>query len=232
MPPKKNNMKKKKLGGMRPKNKVIRNMNEKVFTSNNPTEIFENIYKHNYWQFGSGRGSLVENNREYIDFLPRKLQELGVKTVVDIGCGDWQFSRYIDWTPFDYLGVDIVGSVIEENKRNFEKENIKFDVINIFDEHEKIPEADVYLLKDVMIHWRHEQIRQMIPILLEKCKYIITTNCYPINQPQTRTIGDIPMVGHFHKLYSKAEPLLSFNAKPIFYYYTKEVCLIQKPLSP
>ena len=171
-------------------------------------------------------GSLIEHNREYIDFLQRKLSELGVKTIVDIGCGDWQFSQFIDWSPYEYLGVDIVSSVIEQNKQKFEKENIKFDVINIFDEHNKIPDADVFIIKDVMIHWRHEQIRQMIPILQSKCKYIIATHCYPMNKTNQIVIPDIPLVGHFHKLYSKAEPLLSFNAQPIFYYFTKEVCLI------
>ena len=40
-----------------------------------------------------------------------------IKSVCDIGCGDWQFSQYIDFKGFKYTGIDCVKSVIDENKK-------------------------------------------------------------------------------------------------------------------
>ena len=192
-------------------------MNDKVFTSQDPNIVFSNIYKYNYWEYGSGKGSLPSLNLEYIVFLQKKLVELNVKKILDIGCGDWQFSKLFDWSPYQYLGVDIVPSVIEEDKKNYEKENIKFEVMNIFEDVEKIPETDVILLKDVLIHWKFNQIKEMIPKLQSKCKYIITTNCHPINPQQWKMIHhDIPQTGHFHILSSKHEPLSLFSLNLFF----------------
>ena len=67
-------------------------------------KVFDAIYKYNLWIFGSGSGSLAINNKPYIKYLKNFLKNNNIKTVVDIGCGDWQISENIDWTNIKYLG--------------------------------------------------------------------------------------------------------------------------------
>ena len=78
-------------------------------------KIFDTIYKYNLWLFGSGTGSLAINNKPYISFLNKFIKENNIKSVIDIGCGDWQISENIDWSNIKYLGIDVVQSVIDKN---------------------------------------------------------------------------------------------------------------------
>jgi SAM-dependent methyltransferase len=65
------------------------------------------------WGAGSGPGSASHETIAYRAFLQGFLQWNRVRSVVDLGCGDWQFSRFIDWSGVDYTGVDVVAPVIE-----------------------------------------------------------------------------------------------------------------------
>ena len=43
--------------------------------------------------------------RGYVKSL-HALAERRIRTVVDLGCGDWQFSKYVDWRGIEYHGYD------------------------------------------------------------------------------------------------------------------------------
>ena len=82
---------------------------------------FTNIYEKELWGKGkgSGDGSRLKFNVPYITFLENFLIDNNIKSVIDFGCGDWQFSKYVNWGNIDYLGLDVVDSVIENNKKQF-----------------------------------------------------------------------------------------------------------------
>jgi hypothetical protein len=68
-------------------------------------ERFEEIYRKNEWGYGSGHGSLPKHNKGYIEFLEKFIKDKNVRSVVDMGCGDWQFSRLVDWNGAQYQGI-------------------------------------------------------------------------------------------------------------------------------
>jgi hypothetical protein len=68
---------------------------------------FEYIYAANIWGHGSGGGSSPINTRGYRRFLQNFLRKNNIKSVVDLGCGDWQFSHLIDWKGIRYSGFDV-----------------------------------------------------------------------------------------------------------------------------
>jgi SAM-dependent methyltransferase len=76
-------------------------------------EIFDFIYRNDVWKGGSGASSHEEATREYREFLTQFMQAAKITSVVDLGCGDWQFSRYIDWSGIDYTGVDASAVVLK-----------------------------------------------------------------------------------------------------------------------
>lgn len=135
-------------------------------------QIFTYIYDNKVWGEGSGGGSNPENNSEYIQFLQEFLKEKKIESVIDFGCGDWQFSQFIDWSGIDYYGIDCVESVIIDNISKFKK-----DGVNFFNMSEIVGyKADLLILKDVLQHWTNESIIKFLNNVLSKFTYILITN--------------------------------------------------------
>src|SRR5690349_1094208 len=130
----------------------------------NVTGVFETIYQRNVWGGGSGAGSNPQIARPYMMFLQAFLTNNRIGSVVDIGCGDWQFSQFINWGPATYLGIDIVGSVIEQNKQRFARPNVSFVCTNPLDENFDPPRGDLLLLKDVLQHLSNANVKKLLAL--------------------------------------------------------------------
>ena len=142
---------------------------------------FNGIYASGKWDRDSsgkgtsGPGSTVEITREYRAYVEGFIKNHGVKSVVDAGCGDWSFSRVMDWSGASYLGIDISSDVIKDVRQKYEKGSIRFEVGDVT---EDLPSADLLLCKDVLQHLPNELIRKFIKNNLRKGKYkwVILTN--------------------------------------------------------
>lgn len=140
------------------------------------SQIFDDIYRNNLWKMGSGPGSTEENTRQYRWFLHNFFRSNHVKSVLDIGCGDWQFSRHIDWTGIDYLGVD-VSAVALANTTKFTRPGISFRELNAVTD--QLPPADVLVAKDVLQHWSNADILSFLPKLTPFRMVLITNGFHP-----------------------------------------------------
>ncbi len=145
----------------------------------NHEEIFTYIYDNSIWGHGSGGGSNINYNRQYVSMLEKLLVDLDIKTVIDFGCGDWQFSRFIKWGGVDYIGVDCVKSVIAENNKQFSKDGIRFlHNVNISAYEFN---GDLLIVKDVLQHWVDEDIVSFLEMAVKRFKYILVTNSIKIS---------------------------------------------------
>jgi len=194
-------------------------------------EIFSQIYDENLWGNGSGWGSLEIYTRSYREFLQKFFAEKSITSVVDIGCGDWQIARHINWDGISYLGIDVVESVINENKKHFSNTNIEFQCLDVMQE-ESLPKADLIIIKDVLQHWPNEEILRFLP-KLSSYKYALITNCALGNNIN----GDITL-GDFRPLDLCAPPfhcnytrVFSFPSDAEQRNWKKVVYLFQAPLS-
>lgn len=136
-------------------------------------DTFSDIYARDEWNGGSGEGSLAEHNRGYIAFIEKYLRDHRIRTVVDLGCGDWQTSRHIDWGRVRYTGLDLVPSVIAANRERFGSRRIAFDVL---DDETAVPDADLLILKDVVQHWSDARVTAFRPVV-DRFRHAIITNC-------------------------------------------------------
>lgn len=134
---------------------------------------FTYIYDKNKWSYGSGHGSLAINNREYITFIQNFISANEIKTVVDFGCGDWQFSQFVDWSGVRYHGIDIVESVVEKNTSKFSSRNISFGLFTNYDD---LPQADLLICKDVLQHLPNFEAIKILSTAVKKYKYMLITN--------------------------------------------------------
>lgn len=151
----------------------------------NAKAAFAAIYKEATWGTNgegvgtSGTGSTVASTLIYRTFLQQFLKENDIRSVVDAGCGDWEFSQAIDWTGIDYKGYDIVESVIESNKKNHSKPNIQFFSANIVDT--ELPPADLLISKHVLQHMPTTDVEKFVK-QMKKYKHVLFTNgVHPLN---------------------------------------------------
>jgi hypothetical protein len=141
---------------------------------------FEYIYAKNLWEHGSGEGSLPVHTRGYVRFLQRFLRRRRIRSVADFGCGDWQFSRLIDWGEIEYRGYDIVAPVIEANRMRYQNPRIGFE--EIVAPYTDIAPADLFIAKDVFQHWSDDSIFAFLPTLA-KFRIVLIVNCVDPSGP-------------------------------------------------
>lgn len=187
-------------------------------------EIFTEIYEKNIWG-GSGGGSDPGNTVEYRAFLQKFLKEHGVKSVLDWGCGDWAFSRLIDWSGIRYTGVDVVDSVVRGNIMQYANSMIMFFNNEVWPGGEHY---DVIIVKDVLQHWSNDHIDYFLGELFSTTKfnYIIITN----TASQEYDNQDIE-TGQTRGLCARFEPLKKYNPEilaTIQTTITSEVLLIKR----
>ncbi len=199
--------------------------------------VFSSIYERGEWandnnglksatyEFTSGSGSSPENARAYIEFLKDFLVKKKIKSVVDLGCGDWQISRVINWEGIQYTGIDVVDSVVERNTKNYGAKNISFvraDGIEYL-----LPEADLLICKEVFQHLPIKDVLSILP-QFKKFKYcLILNDVDPVTL--TTTNIDIPR-GHYRPLDLTQAPFSLKGRKVLSYasgMETKQLLLIE-----
>ena len=136
-------------------------------------EAFSDIYERNVWGKGSGVGSEVAHTRDYVSLLNTFIAENKIKSVVDFGCGDWQFSRQMDWSGIRYYGFDVVPSLIEANNAAFAIPNITFHLV---EDGIALPSADLVLCKDVLQHLPIVEVRRYLELFKALYRNIVITN--------------------------------------------------------
>ena len=142
-------------------------------------QVFTGIYDNATWgtnaegKGNSGTGSTMDSTVVYTTYLQKFMENRGIKSVVDAGCGDWEFSSAINWTGVEYKGYDIVASVIADNTKKYSKPNIQFFVGNILDP--ELPPADLLVSKDVLQHLPNADVKVFLE-QLPKYKHVLLTN--------------------------------------------------------
>lgn len=155
---------------------------------------FNEIYQDNAWGYGSGVGSLPLNNIDYMKLVQTFLRANAIKSVVDFGCGDWQFSQFIAWGEATYLGLDVVGEVVERNTARFARPGVQFAKFETVDD---VPSCDLVLCKDVFQHLPNPDIRDHLRMLKARARYLLITNdewpCAELTNAEIEGIGWRPV---------------------------------------
>jgi SAM-dependent methyltransferase len=141
-------------------------------------DIFNFIYSTDFWGGKSGPGSKPENAKEWIDTVNSFLLNKDIKTILDIGCGDWRIGKKINLEGKDYTGIDVSSVIIDEVSIN-SKDNIKFicDDIETMD----FPDFDLILIKDVLQHLPNKSVISIMNKIITKSKYALICNDFEYN---------------------------------------------------
>ncbi len=104
------------------------------------------------WQKNYANG---DNLRSSITYVPELLKLVKAKTVFEIGCGQ---SHIWDIPGIQYIGGDLCGDLIDDNKRNHpDVAFIRFDALKA-----EVPTSDVIIAKDLFECLPNDEIRHII----------------------------------------------------------------------
>ena len=164
------------------------------------SQRFEQIYETNEWQHGSGEGSLPVHTQGYVAFLESFLVKRGIQSVVEMGCGDWQFSKNVRWGAASYRGFDVVKSVIARNQASHARAGVSFELYS--GNPAELPAADLLIVKDVLQHLSDRAVAEFLPHL-PRFKHALLTNCV---NPRGPTVNRDIVDGDFRYLDLRHSP--------------------------
>lgn len=171
-----------------PIRKLMRYLRDKnthrEFRSLTLSEKFNKIYCENWWanyrkdkslDFDSGFTSYVDYIlEEYISVLQSFLEEnSNIKTIMDLGCGDFNVGSKIAPLFDGYIGVDIVEGLVIRNQKKFSSKSISFLYKDITTD--ELPSADLICVRQVLQHLSNQDIQSFLDNIKGKYKYLIIT---------------------------------------------------------
>ncbi len=146
---------------------------------------FERVYRSNLWDgrhSRSGRGSEGESANQKISILRRVIADYSIRSVLDIGSGDFHWMRHVTPELELYIGVDVVGGLIAECNSRYAGDKVSFIKADMGDRrhHARLPSRrfDLVVCFDLFGHLLNEEIETLLEFLLEKSVigYLLVTN--------------------------------------------------------
>lgn len=121
----------------------------------------------------SGYGSYGEQLAKKLDWL----KDLDFHTVVDVGCGDFNFGKsLLELHPAAYLGFDISEVIVAKNRRNYP--GYSFNVLG-----DSIPSGDLTLCLDVLFHVIEDEECEKLLKLFDGSKGYLAVTAYEYDRP-------------------------------------------------
>ncbi|UPK39466.1 hypothetical protein IVB18_20920 [Bradyrhizobium sp. 186] len=156
-----------------------------------PGEVFGEIYRRNIWGYqetASGGGSTLHNTQRVRASLPDLVGDLKIRTLLDLPCGDFHWLSKIELPVAHYIGGDIVPELVECAAKQFGRPDRTFRRIDLCKD--PLPEADLLLCRDCLVHLSEDMIFQAIEnILRSDIRYLLTTT-YPDGRNRAIRAGD------------------------------------------
>jgi len=151
-------------------------------------KVFTEIYRQRKWgtpgggaEFDSGLGT---SHSEHVDAYISSFKALAVQKgfnggrFVDIGCGDFRIGSQL--VPFSgsYIGLDVVKSLIDRNKRLFGSKDVMFQYADAAQD--SLPQGDICFLRQVLQHLSNRQIATILR-KVSQYQHVLITEHVPLD---------------------------------------------------
>src|SRR6185312_8656805 len=116
-------------------------------------QIFARMYTRNSWggaESVSGGGSDLIQTRTIRRAIAALAEELGIRTMLDAPCGDFNWMQHVSLQLDEYIGADVVPELIEDNIRRYGSATRRFAVLDIC--HDDLPAVDLIFCRDCLVH--------------------------------------------------------------------------------
>jgi Methyltransferase domain len=180
--------------------------------------VFDKIYRMNAWgdrETYSGAGSNTINTAVIREKLPEILKELGVRTILDIPCGDFFWMKDIRLDMTTYIGADIVKDLIAANRKKFETPEKTFVVLDILSDN--LPTVDLILCRDCLPHFSHREIKRALAgIKKSNSRYMLTSTYTSRNENPDISTGSFRPLNLQRAPFNFPEPVAIVNEHCVY----------------
>ncbi len=104
----------------------------------------------------SGRGSTLQRTAAVREELPALFAELGVRSVLDAGCGDFHWFQALAADLDSYVGTDVVRELVAANQERYGTPRRRFVPLDVT--RDSLPRVDLILSRDCLVHLKNRQI--------------------------------------------------------------------------
>ena len=141
---------------------------------------FQNIFNENAWgnsESISGEGSNLERTKVIRAKLPGLLSRRGVRTILDAPCGDFYWMKEVELGDIDYIGADIVETIIAQDRAWYASPRRRFVLCDLVSD--PLPKADLILCRDCLVHLPYAETRHAIDNFRKSGATWLLTTTFP-----------------------------------------------------
>jgi SAM-dependent methyltransferase len=145
-------------------------------------DTFDDIYRGDLWNGGSGPGSHPVNTWEYVAWINDFIRLNKSKTFLDVGCGDFQMfaGRFLE--DIAYIGIDeseeAIVRAVENSRPDFAFSG-RLRVFGRYPIFECVGPFDIVHIKDVLQHLPFDECKRILEHAKKIGRTVIVTNEYP-----------------------------------------------------
>lgn len=122
----------------------------------------------------SGRGSSLTRTAAIRRELPALFADLGVRSVVDAGCGDFHWFAALGVELDSYVGIDVVEELAAANRARHGSPRRQFVALDVI--RDPLPRADLILCRDCLVHLKNRQVAAALRNFRRSgCRYLLAT---------------------------------------------------------
>jgi hypothetical protein len=124
---------------------------------------FDLVYTRGLWRNGedfSGEGSRGPWAEQYCALMRGEIERRGIRSLADLGCGDFAIGAKLADMVNDYVGVDIVERLVAANQRRHGSANRRFLCADLT--RDRLPEADAAIVRQVLQHLSNGEIHAVL----------------------------------------------------------------------
>lgn len=177
-------------------------------------DAFTHVYRSNFWansESASGPGSTLKQTATLRTKLAFLFEQLGVSTVLDAACGDFNWFEKVYFPLKQYFGIDIVPDIIERNKKLYGNKTRTFECKNII--RDQLPRVDLIICRDCFVHLTFNDIKAALRNFKASGSTYVLMTTFKKKRPNT----EIARYGFWRTLnmelppFNLPEPLLYLN---------------------
>ncbi|GAB3743953.1 class I SAM-dependent methyltransferase [Amycolatopsis oliviviridis] len=170
---------------------------------------FTYIFRSRLWESSSvsGPGSESAQTRELRERLPVLLERFGVRTLLDLPCGDFGWLSEVELDLDRYIGADIVTELVESNAARFRDDPVReFRGLDLTGD--PLPTADLVLCRDCLVHLSFADIERALRNLRRSgSRYLLTTTFTELGTNTDIVTGDWRPLNLCREPFGFPEPL-------------------------
>jgi hypothetical protein len=145
---------------------------------------FTHIFEANLWGSDSRSGSGSESDQTAA--LRTQLARFGVRSLLDLPCGDFGWLSDVDLGVDSYIGADIVAEIVARDTAAYDRD---FRVLDLTAD--PLPQADLVLCRDCLVHFSDNDIWRAVENLKRSgSRYLLTTTFLDLPANTDISTGD------------------------------------------